>query len=204
LAESGYTVATAVGQNQRGRPAAAPLSERKAIMSQAQIDQVAAVKASLELMVAENAEIHEYFKDLLVKVAELEEETPEKRRSKFKDLVSMGAFRFNGLDIRHFTQSHHQPLPPPLFYGRTKRRLGNTLKLVEEFARRVGDQVEIREVDLLTERETARAFGIFSVPSTVVLDADGRVVAFNIGFAPAERLLVQLPHTRNGGAATRS
>ncbi len=75
---------------------------------------------------------------------------------------------------------------------------------LEEFARRVGDQVEIREVDLLTERETARALGIFSVPSTVVLDADGRVVAFNIGFAPAERLLVQLPHTRNGGAATRS
>ena len=116
-------------------------------MSQAQIDQVAAVKASLELMVAENAEIHEYFKDLLEKVAELEEETPEKRRSKFKDLVSMGAFRFNGLDIRHFTQSHHQPLPPPLFYGRTKRRLGNTLKLVEEFAKRdiLADAAWLRE-----------------------------------------------------------
>ncbi len=73
-----------------------------------------------------------------------------------------------------------------------------------ELAARVGDRVEIREVDVLTEREIARTFGIFSVPSTVILDAEGRVVAFNIGFAPAERLLAQLPPTRNGGAATRS
>lgn len=73
-----------------------------------------------------------------------------------------------------------------------------------ELAARLGDRVEIREVDVLTEREIARTFGIFSVPSTVVLDAEGQVVAFNIGFAPAERLLVQLPHTRNGRAAARS
>jgi hypothetical protein len=105
-------------------------------MAQAAIDQVAAVKASLELTIAENAEVHEYFKDLLDKVAELDEETPEARRRKFKDLVAMGAFRFNGLDIRHFTQSQHAPLPPPLFLVRTKRRLKNTQTLVEEFARR--------------------------------------------------------------------
>jgi len=105
-------------------------------MSQQAIDQVAAVKASLELVIAENSEIHEYFKDLLERVSELDEETPESRRAKFKDLVSMGAFRFNGLDIRRFTQSQHGPLPPPLFLGRTKRRLKNTQTLVEEFAKR--------------------------------------------------------------------
>lgn len=105
-------------------------------MAQEAIDQVAAVKASLELMITENAEIHEYFKDLLEKVSELDDKPPEARRERFKDLVSMGAFRFNGLDIRRFAQGQHAPLPPPLFLNRTRRRLKNTLTLVEEFARR--------------------------------------------------------------------
>jgi hypothetical protein len=105
-------------------------------MAPAAIDQVAAVKASLELMIAENAEIHEYFKDLLEKVAGLEEETPETRRLKFQELVGMGAFRFNGVDIRHFTRGPQSALPPPLFLSRTRRRLKNTLSLLAEFARR--------------------------------------------------------------------
>lgn len=61
-----------------------------------------------------------------------------------------------------------------------------------ELAARAGDGVQIREVDVLADRETARAFGVFSVPSTAVLDATGRVVALNIGFASADRLLAQL------------
>jgi hypothetical protein len=105
-------------------------------MSGSAIDQLATVKASLELMVSENSEVHEYFRDLLEKVSELDEETPEARRKRFKDLVQMGAFRFNGLDVRHFTQSQHRPLPPPLFLSRTKRRLQNTRLLVDEFAKR--------------------------------------------------------------------
>lgn len=105
-------------------------------MTQEGIDQVAALKASLEMMVAESEEIHEYFRDLLERVSELDEQPPEVRREKFRDLVSMGAFRFNGLDIRHFTQSQHKPLPPPMFLNRTRRRLRNTLTLVDEFERR--------------------------------------------------------------------
>jgi thiol-disulfide isomerase/thioredoxin len=71
-----------------------------------------------------------------------------------------------------------------------------------ELTARMGDRVDIREVDVLTRRDAARAFGIFTVPSTVVVDADGKVVAFNIGYASAERLLTQLPV--NGGIAPRS
>ena len=122
-------------------------------MAQESIDQVAAVKASLELMVAENGEIHEYFRDLLEKVSELDEQPVEVRRIKFKDLVGMGAFRFNGLDIRHFTQSQHQPLPPPIFLSRTKRRLKNTLTLVDEFDKRglfAGAGQLRSEIDLLS------------------------------------------------------
>ncbi|MDQ7850138.1 MAG: thioredoxin family protein [Armatimonadota bacterium] len=65
-----------------------------------------------------------------------------------------------------------------------------------ELAARLGDGVQIREVDVLADRETARAFGVFSVPTTAVLDAAGRVVALNIGFASADRLLEQLSAVR--------
>ncbi len=64
---------------------------------------------------------------------------------------------------------------------------------LDDLATRVGDRIAIQEVDVLARPEIARAFGIFSVPSTLVADASGRVVAFNIGFTSAERLVRQLP-----------
>lgn len=122
-------------------------------MAEAEIDQVATVKVTLELMINENSEVHEYFTDLLEKVSELEALDPPERRSKFRDLVEMGAFKFNNLDIRHFTQSQPQkPLPPPIFISRTKRRLKNTSKVVLEFESRgvfEGAPVLLQELDLL-------------------------------------------------------
>lgn len=121
-------------------------------MSGSEVDHVAAVKASIELMIAETEEVHEYFNDLVEKLAELEELESEERRQKFTDLVQMGAFRFNGLDIRHFTRSQTgKPLPPPIFFNRTKRRLKNTGVIIEEFQKRgIFEQAE----DLLREIET--------------------------------------------------
>jgi thioredoxin 1 len=75
---------------------------------------------------------------------------------------------------------------------------------LEELRARLGAAVDIREVDVLADQATARAFGIISVPSTAVLDAAGRVVAFNTGFAPAGRLLAQIRPTRNGEGSARS
>lgn len=105
-------------------------------MTQMEIDQFAAVKASLELTIAENNEIHEYFRDLLEKLSRLEDAEPDMRREKFKELVEMGAFRFNGLDMRHFTHSQLRPLPPPVFLNRARRRLKNTATLINEFEKR--------------------------------------------------------------------
>ncbi len=64
---------------------------------------------------------------------------------------------------------------------------------LDDLATRVGDRIAIQEVDVLARPEIARAFGIFSVPSTLVADASGQVVAFNIGFTSAESLVRQLP-----------
>lgn len=122
-------------------------------MAEAEIDQVAVVKVTLEMMINENNDVHEYFTDLLEKVAELEALDPPERRSKFRNLVDMGAFKFNNVDIRHFTQTQPQKaLPPPVFISRTKRRLKNTSTVVHEFESRgvfEGAPVLLQELDLL-------------------------------------------------------
>ena len=106
-------------------------------MTDAGIDQLAAVKASLELMISETEEIHEYFADLVERLDELDALEPDERRSKFQNLVEMGAFKFNGLDIRRFSRTQASgPLAPPLFFSRTLRRLKNTTLMVEEFRKR--------------------------------------------------------------------
>jgi hypothetical protein len=47
-------------------------------------------------------------------------------------------------------------------------------------------------VDAAQQPEVARAFGIMTVPSTVVIAPEGHIVAINQGFAPSGRLLEQL------------
>jgi thiol-disulfide isomerase/thioredoxin len=52
--------------------------------------------------------------------------------------------------------------------------------------------VRVINVDAAAQPAVARAFGVLTVPSTVVLDADGTVRAVNQGFASTARLLQQL------------
>jgi thioredoxin-like negative regulator of GroEL len=52
--------------------------------------------------------------------------------------------------------------------------------------------VRVIRVDAARRPEVARAFGVLTVPSTIVLAATGRVVAVNQGFAPSGRLIEQL------------
>jgi thioredoxin-like negative regulator of GroEL len=64
------------------------------------------------------------------------------------------------------------------------------VSLVEE---RLGaSEVRVIRVDAAQHPEVARAFGVQTVPSTVVLAPAGRVVAINQGFAPSGRLVEQL------------
>jgi len=53
-------------------------------------------------------------------------------------------------------------------------------------------EVRVIRVDAARRPEVARAFGVQTVPSTVVLAPAGRVVAINQGFAPSGRLVEQL------------
>ena len=55
------------------------------------------------------------------------------------------------------------------------------------------DQLRVINVDVAGQPQVARAFGVLTVPSTVVIGAHGtQIVAVNHGFAPSGRLLEQL------------
>lgn len=55
----------------------------------------------------------------------------------------------------------------------------------------LGD-VGVERVDALAERELARRFSVYTVPTTVVMSAEGHPVHVNYGYAPAAKLREQL------------
>lgn len=67
---------------------------------------------------------------------------------------------------------------------------------LEELQRRHPGSVAVREVDAAQSPDLADRFGIMTVPSTVVIDRGGRVVAINYGVARWERLAAQLRLTK--------
>ena len=73
------------------------------------------------------------------------------------------------------------------------------LAALEERAR---GRVRVLHVDAASRPEVARAFGILTVPATVVLDAGGVVQAANQGFATTEKLAAQVELGRPGDRST--
>jgi len=60
---------------------------------------------------------------------------------------------------------------------------------------RLGD-VRVDRVDAVVEREMADRFHVYTLPTTVVMAADGRALNVNYGYAPAPKLQRQLADAR--------
>ncbi|MER3456183.1 MAG: hypothetical protein C4304_04720 [candidate division GAL15 bacterium] len=78
------------------------------------------------------------------------------------------------------------------------------LPALQRLRERVGPRLRVELVDVEHDPHTARRFGIFTVPSTVVVGPDGRVVAFNHGFAAEAKLLRQLGWQERSAAPARA
>jgi hypothetical protein len=65
----------------------------------------------------------------------------------------------------------------------------------------VGD-LAVREIDVAADPQLARAYGVMTLPTTVVLGSLGRIVAVNAGFATETVLLAQVEQARTLPAAT--
>jgi thioredoxin 1 len=63
---------------------------------------------------------------------------------------------------------------------------------VAALQRALGERVRFEEIDALARPELARRYRVFTLPTTVVVAADGRVAAVNYGVASADRLRAQL------------
>ena len=57
--------------------------------------------------------------------------------------------------------------------------------------------VRVEKVDALAERELAERFHVYTLPTTVVMSADGRALQVNYGYAPATKLDRQLAAARS-------
>ncbi len=68
---------------------------------------------------------------------------------------------------------------------------------LEELAQHFPGKVGVRHIDPTDAPELVRRFGIFTVPSTVVLDHEGWVLAINHSLAGASKLARQLTERRN-------
>lgn len=63
---------------------------------------------------------------------------------------------------------------------------------LNELVRRFPDRVEVRDVNATASPDLAKRFGIFTVPSTVVVNKDGHIVAINHVISGWEKLASQL------------
>lgn len=54
------------------------------------------------------------------------------------------------------------------------------------------DGVSVEKVDAVERSDLAQQFHVYTVPTTVVIGADGKPQAVNYGYAPAEKLRRQL------------
>ncbi len=58
------------------------------------------------------------------------------------------------------------------------------------------ERVRVVKIDVAAKPDVANAFGVLTVPTTVVLTANGRVLTANNGFAPFPRLVEQVQAAR--------
>ena len=61
------------------------------------------------------------------------------------------------------------------------------------------DGVRIDRVDAVEDRDLADRFHVYTLPTTVVMGADGQALHVNYGYAPATKLQRQLVDARGAG-----
>jgi thiol-disulfide isomerase/thioredoxin len=63
---------------------------------------------------------------------------------------------------------------------------------IEKLKKRLGERLQVFEVDASREPELAKDWGVLSVPTTFIIDSDGKPRYVNHGVATAEKLFQQL------------
>jgi hypothetical protein len=64
------------------------------------------------------------------------------------------------------------------------------------------DGIRIDKIDAVSERALADRFHVYTLPTTVVMAADGHALHVNYGYAPAPKLARQLAEARSNKLST--
>ena len=75
------------------------------------------------------------------------------------------------------------------------------MPIVQQLAAGWGDRVGVRVIDVTEQPEVAAQFGVWSLPTTVVLDASGHVSAINQGVASEKKLGEQIERVSTNSSA---
>lgn len=65
-------------------------------------------------------------------------------------------------------------------------------RFLDQLAAQLGESVAVRKIDADLDPDTAAKFGVFTVPTTLVVDAAGQVRHANYGLADYGKLTAQL------------
>ena len=64
--------------------------------------------------------------------------------------------------------------------------------------------IRVDKIDAIADRELADRFQVYTLPTTIVMSADGSALHVNYGYAPANKLNRQLAEARGGTAMERA
>jgi thioredoxin 1 len=83
---------------------------------------------------------------------------------------------------------------PSLLYFRSENcapcvAQGRHLEILED---KLGDNISIMKVDVDRERELAQEYGVFTLPTTFLLDSNGKVHQINYGLTTATKFIQQM------------
>jgi thioredoxin-like negative regulator of GroEL len=81
-----------------------------------------------------------------------------------------------------------------LFFSSTTCAICHTAQrpALDSLRARSSNPPSILEIDVADDPDVARRYRVMSLPTTIVLSADGQVAAINVGFASEQRLAAQL------------
>ncbi len=62
---------------------------------------------------------------------------------------------------------------------------------IQRLQEKIGEKIQVIEIDASTKPEIAKQWGVLSVPTTFIIDTNGQARHVNHGVAPADKLLLQ-------------
>jgi len=65
-------------------------------------------------------------------------------------------------------------------------------RVLQQLPAQVAHRIQIRQIDAERDSETAARYGVFTLPTTMLLDRDGSVRHVNYGLADAGKLVQQM------------